>query len=158
MPSDALHRLREALGGDLDSYGPRDGIDGQIGGYSYQAEFDLCREIAIEQLGRPEYVGGDAWESVAQLKEQIERGLPFGNQESYRKSLRAKLPQVKWIEENESRIAAAAASIRLLCMFRPSMSLDLEFGDGMYLDFLIHDQALAEREFQNVYGRLPMLL
>ena len=161
LPDDALNDLREALGGDLDSYGPRDGIDGQIGGYSYQAEHDLCREIAIEQLGKPEYVYADEWENVAQLEEQIKRGLPFANagqQDSYRGELRKHVPGVKWIEANESRIASAAASIRLLCMFRPNGDIGLEFGDGMFLDFLIHERALAERDFSRIECRLPMLL
>lgn len=151
LPHDGLYKLHKALGADSD-------IDGRIGGYSNQAEFDLCRQIAIEILGKPDYIYADAWESVAQLDEQIARGLPFGNNQAYRDSLRQRRPQVEWIEKNQAKIAGAAASIRLLCMFRDSDHVGLDFGDGMFLDFLINESALAQRDFRNVRCRLPMLL
>lgn len=163
LPFDALGKLQEAMGGNLDSYAGHSGWDGQIGGYSFQFEKDLCREIAFEKLGRAEYAHADGWFSLADCDASIERGLPFpGTSEEqkrmYRESLMERRPMAAWIEANEETIAATAASIGLLCMFRPDWDLSLDFGDGMFLDFFIEAQALSRRDFSNVDCRLPMLL
>jgi hypothetical protein len=60
--------------------------------------------------------------------------------------------------ENDAEIQRVADSFELLCMFRPNSRIGLEFGDGMYLDFLIHQEAMAKGDFSKVYGVCPMLL
>lgn len=93
--NDELTELQERLTRGIDNYGPRDGIDGQIGGFSYQAEFDLPREYAITELGHPEFVSNDQWASVDDLQASIDRGLPGmkgPNLKSYREELREGFP------------------------------------------------------------------
>jgi len=158
---DELMELQEKLTPDMDSYGPRDGIDGQIGGFSYQAEFDLPREYAITGLGHPEFVGDDQWVSVDDLQASIDRGLPGmkgPNLKSYREELRESIPGVRWIQKNNKKIQAAADALQLLFMFRPNGRIGLDLGSGMYLDFLMHRDALERLDFSNVYCALPMLL
>jgi hypothetical protein len=146
----------------MDNYGPRQGIDGQIGGYSYQAEFDVCRELAITRLGRPDCVHDDHSDSVEDFERSIERGNPFAKtaaqQNAFQTKLRERRPRVKWVIENNDKIQAAADAVQLLCMFRPSMDVGLEFGDGMYLDLLMDRAALARRDFSDVQCICPMLL
>jgi hypothetical protein len=155
-------KLQEALAPGIDNYGPRQGIDGQIGGYSFQMEMDLCRELALEELGHPDYARSDCWSSVEQLEKQIKVGLPFvqdtRKQNAYRKSLKERLPELKWIVANEQKIQETADSFQLLSMIRPSMDIGLEFGDGMFMDFLIQRDALAKRDFSKTHCVCPMLL
>jgi hypothetical protein len=117
----------------------------------------------MHELGHGDCAHADHWSSMDELETLIQKGHPFFSkdpekQKRYTDELRPRLPQLKWILDNESQISALADSLQLLCMFRPNMNIDLEFGDGMYLDFLMHRSALAERDFSKVYCVLPMLL
>ncbi|HEX4796607.1 MAG TPA: DUF1963 domain-containing protein [Humisphaera sp.] len=170
LSSSKFRRKFETLSNELDELhtlmtaGPDDEhetIDGQLGGYSFQAEVDLARQYAIEEMGKADFISADAWSSVEQLEGQIKNGLPFlkGDKlKAYQNELRKNLTPLKWIVKNDKEIQARADALQLLCMFRPNYGIDLEFGDGMYLDFLMHREDLAKRDFSNVYCNLPMLL
>ena len=154
-----LVKLQQKLTPGMDNYGPRDGIDGQIGGFSFQCEFDLPREYAITELGHPEFVWDDVFVPDEDLEASTDGGLTFlEGPESYRQEMQEHLPGVRWIQENNKRIRAAADALQLLFMFRPNGRIGLEFGDGMYLDFLMHRDALQRLDFSKVYCALPMLL
>ena len=145
----------------MDNYGPRDGMDGQLGGYSNQAEIDLARWIAVAELGRPDAFFADHWDSAEEFEKSI-RPPPFitdaAKGERYVEQQRKKLPDVQWLLANAEKIRSIAESLVLLAMFRPSSEVGLEYGDGMYLDFMIDEGALAKRDFAKVHCACPMLL
>ncbi|HEX5244853.1 MAG TPA: DUF1963 domain-containing protein [Tepidisphaeraceae bacterium] len=154
-----LMKLYRKLTPGMDNYAPRKGIDGQIGGYSIQDEFDLPREYAITELGHPEFVWDDVFVPDEDIQTSTDGGLSLlKGSESYRQEMQEHLPGVRWIQENNKRIQAAADALQLLFMFRPDHGIGLDFGDGMYLDFLMHRDALEELDFSKVYCALPMLL
>lgn len=65
---------------------------------------------------------------------------------------------MRWIQKNNKKIQAAADALQLLFMFRPNSRIRLDLGSGMYLDFLMHRDALSRLDFSKVYCALPMLL
>jgi hypothetical protein len=122
-----LGRLRKQLSPGVNNDGPRKRIDGQIGGYSHQAEVDLTREHAIRELGRPEFVyddpSGCAGQFAANLMEGAIGGTPF--LDNGEPELREHLPGVRWIMENDDRIQTTANALQLLFMFRPNDLIEL---------------------------------
>ncbi|HVT81211.1 MAG TPA: DUF1963 domain-containing protein [Phycisphaerae bacterium] len=160
----SLSQLAEELASGMDSYGDMAGISGQIGGYSYQAEYDLAREFAMEELGRGDYWKVDHWNSIEDMEREIKHGNPFlarinpEADKERRKTLKRDLPKLEWIVENDEKIQRIADSFHLLCMFRPDMLVGLYFGDGMYLDFLVKGESLRKRDFSGVKAACLMLL
>lgn len=154
-----LGKLQQKLTPGIDNYGPRDGIDGQIGGFSFQCEFDLPREYAITELGHPEFVWDDVFVPDEDLQASTDGGLTsLKGSESYRREMQEHLPGVRWIQENNNKPQAVADELQLLFMFRPNSRIGLDFGDGMFLDFLMHREDLEMLDFTDVYCALPMLL
>jgi hypothetical protein len=155
-----LGRVRSQLGRDQSTDDRRKRIGGQIGGYSYQAEFDLAREYAIRELGHPEFAQDDpsgyAHQFMLSLMEGAEGEDP--SIDDSEPELLDHLPGVRWILENNEKIQATADALQLLFMFRPDHRIDLDFGSGMHLDLLLHRDAMARLDFSNVYCALPMLL
>jgi uncharacterized protein DUF1963 len=137
-------------------------IDGQIGGYSYQAEHDMPRQYAIEELGRPEFAfndpegyGNEFWSNMSDGEEE-EDGTPFLNEDE--PQVLDHLPGVRWVLENNEKIQATADAFQLLFMFRPNNRIDLDLGSGFYLEFMMHRDDLARMDFGKVRCGLAMLL
>lgn len=133
-------------------------IDGQIGGYSYQAEFDLRRDHALKELGRPDAIEEDPW-ATAEEFERLTHVLtdPYRSEESNVR-LRDRLSTMKWILDNDAAISARTDSLQLLAMFRPSINLGFDLGAGMFLDFLIPKTELSHLNFTSIQACCPMLL
>jgi hypothetical protein len=153
--SGELHELRELIAPP--NYGPFKGIDGQMGGFSYQAEVDLCRQYAMVEMGHGECIANDMDElpvAIQQLQRLISN--PQGP-EPDKDEAHKQLSILQWILDNEQQIQAAADSFQLLCSFRNNYDI-LNLGDGMYLDFLMHREALRRRDFSGAHCAYPMLL
>ncbi len=147
-----LGRVRKQLGWGR--------IDGQIGGYSYQAEYDMARQYAIEELGHPEFAFDDPEGYASEFTSNITFGgeedeTPCDNGEP---QVMDHVPGVRWIMENNDRIQAAADAFQLLFMFKPNTGVGLNLGSGFYLEFMMHRDAMERMDFGKVRCGLAMLL
>src|SRR5262249_42119938 len=106
-------------------------VAGQIGGYSFQAEVDLYRQLAFRELGHESYVYSDHWDSVEELDERADNPPFFATspekRKAWTKTFREKRPGLKWILAHEDQIIAAANTWQLLFMFRPNIKIGLSF-------------------------------
>ena len=135
-------------------------IDGQIGGYSYQAEYDMARQYAIEELGHKEF----AFDDPEGYANEFTSNISFGGEEDEtpcqdeEPQIMDHVPGVRWIIENNDRIQAAADALQLLFMFGPNTGIGLDLGSGYYLDFMMHRDAIERMDFEMVRCGLAMLL
>ena len=124
---------------------------GQVGGYSIDAEVDICRRIALSHLGHADYESADRFLSLAEYESELQLYSGEGRLARLR-------PKVEWIEQNRAQIEAEASSWRLL--FRLGQNLDHDFGigDALSLDIFIRSSDLAAGRFDNLWGEMPQTL
>lgn len=137
-----------------------EGSEGSLGGYGEPLEFDLQREIAYEQLGKPEAFWDDRWQSIPDFERHL-RNPPclFGKTliPSAAKRKRT-IAHIRWKTEHRAELDAEASKWTVLASFRSNMNTLFDFGDAVALDIFARSSDLAQCDFSRLVGKAPMVL
>ncbi|MBZ0117553.1 MAG: hypothetical protein K8H88_11185, partial [Sandaracinaceae bacterium] len=96
-----------------------------IGGWAngHQAGKDLYRSLALHDLGRPELVHSDYWDSLEAYESTVRNNPKAKHYAKMR-------PDVLWLLEHRAEVEARAADWQLLLRIGSNAAMDLQINDS----------------------------